>query len=120
VATPLNSFKTRTWTLRDSDDAQGTLIYTTPSGITGIILMAQVSNVGDSATGATFIHRDVGTGTETPLVKDFIIQPNDAAGLLTGRLIVQENNQIKAYSHGGVTKNDNLKLTLSFLESLNG
>jgi hypothetical protein len=120
VATPLNSFKTRTWSLRDSDDAQGKLVYTAPSGITGIILMAQIANVGDSATGATFIHRDVGTGTETPLVEDYIIQPKDAAGVLTGRLIVQENNQIQAYSEGGTGRNDNLKLTLSFLESLNG
>ena len=61
--------------LRDSDDAQGTLVYTAPAGVTGIILMAQIANVSDTTTGASFIHRDVGTGTETNLVKDFQVVP---------------------------------------------
>lgn len=120
MATPLNAFKTKTWTLRDSADAQGTLVYTAPSGVTGIVLMAQIANVNSAATGASFLHRDVGTGTETNLVKNFVVQPNDAVGILTGRFIVQENNQIKVYSHGGTGFNDNLVLTLSYLESLNG
>lgn len=120
MATPLNSFKTKTWTLRDSADPQGTLVYTAPSGVTGIVLMAQIANVSDTTTGASFVHRDVGTGTETHLVKDFQIVSQDASGVLTGRLIVQENNQIKAYSHGGPVNDNNLVLTLSYLESLNG
>lgn len=125
MANPLNTFKTKTASLRDSDNTVGA-VYNAPTGYTGIILMAQVANVGDSEVGVSLIHRDVGTGTRTPLVQNYKIQPEDAAGLLTGRLIVQENNQVIVYSHRPATGgdiyryDDKLQLTLSFLESLNG
>ena len=132
MATPLNSFKTRTWTLRDSDASQGKLVYTVPAGVTAIILMAQIANE-DSVNRTvpfTFIHKDVGTGIETPLVRKLSVQSNDAVSPLTGKLIIQEGNQIMAYSHSLVNRqagppgvgdtDDSLKLTLSLLESLNG
>lgn len=133
MATPLNAFKTKVWTLRDSAAAQGKLVYNTPPGVTAIVLMAQISNV-DSDLGATsefsFIHKDVGTGQETPLVNQFPVRRNDAASPLTGKLIIQEGNQIFAYCHKRVTRSDaggagsndaddTLNLTLSLLESLN-
>jgi len=133
MATPLNAFKTKVWTLRDSAAAQGKLVYNTPPGVTAIVLMAQISNV-DSDNGATsefsFIHKDVGTGQETPLVNQFPVRRNDAASPLTGKLIIQEGNQIFAYCHKRVTRSDaggagsndaddTLNLTLSLLESLN-
>jgi hypothetical protein len=132
MATPLNAFKTRTWSLRDSDASQGKLIYNVPSGITAIILMAQITNVDPTGRTVpfTFIHKDVGTGVETPLLKEFPVQARDAVSPLTGKLIIQEGNQIIAYSHSIQTRNpgppgvgdtdDSLKLTLSLLESLNG
>jgi len=132
VATPLNSFKTRIWSLRDSDAAQGKLVYTVPAGVTSIILMSQIANDDDAGRTVpfTFIHKDVGTGTETPLVREYPVQANDAVSPLTGKLIVQEGNQIMAYSHSLVSRtpgppgvgdtDDSLKLTLSLLESLNG
>ncbi|MDB4343099.1 hypothetical protein OAA26_00080 [bacterium] len=133
MATPLNAFKTKVWTLRDSAAAQGVLVYNTPPGVTAIVLMAQISNI-DSDLGSTstfsFVHKDVGTGQETPLVRKFPVRQNDAASPLTGKLIIQEGNQIFAYCHkrvtrsdaGGVGTNDaddTLNLTLSLLESLN-
>jgi hypothetical protein len=132
MATPLNAFKTKVWTLRDSAAAQGKLVYNTPPGYTSIVLMAQVANVdsADRTTSFSFLHKDVGTGTETPLVNEFPVRPNDAVSPLTGKMVVQEGNQIFAYVHkkvwrsdaGGVGSNDaddSLKLTLSLLESLN-
>lgn len=131
MATPLNAFKTRTWSLRDSDASQGKLIYTVPAGVTSIVLMAQISNVdsADRSVPFTFIHKDVGTGIETPLVNRLPVQPNDAVSPLTGKLIIQEGNQIMAYSHSLLSRqagppgkgdtDDSLKLTLSLLESLN-
>ena len=135
MATPLNAFKTKVWTLRDSAASQGKLVYNTPPGVTAIVLMAQISNVdsalGFPSTDFTFVHKDVGSGIETPLVKEFPVRQNDAVSPLTGKLIIQEGNQIYAFCHkrisrsdaGGVGTNDgddNLNLTLSFLESLNG
>lgn len=132
MATPLNSFKTKTWSLRDSDASQGKLVYTVPAGVTAIILMAQIAN-DDSANRTvpfSFVHKDVGTGVETPLVRRASVRPNDAISPLTGKLIIQEGNQIMAYSHslfnrqpgppGVGDTDDSLKLTLSLLESLNG
>lgn len=134
MATPLNAFKTKVWTLRDSDASQGKLVYTVPSGITAIVLMAQIANVDSDGriVEFSFVNKDVGTGIETPLVEKYGVLPNDAVTPLTGKLIIQEGNQILAYSHstspqaripgppGIGNTDDSLKLTLSFLESLNG
>jgi hypothetical protein len=130
MATPLNVFKTTTKTLSDSDENFGALgtepfVYRTPAGVTSIVLMAQVANIDptDRTVGVTFIHKDVGTQVETKLVNNFAIQANDASGVLTGKLIVQENNEILAYTHrynGTDDTNNSLVLTLSYLESLNG
>lgn len=132
MATPLNAFKTKVWSLRDSDASQGKLVYTVPSGITAIVLMAQVANVDSDnrIVDFSFLNKDVGTGIETPLVQKYGVLPNDAVTPLTGKLIIQEGNQILAYSHSVTSRqagppgigdtDDSLKLTLSFLESLNG
>jgi len=133
MATPLNAFKTKTWSLRDSDASQGVLVYNTPPGITAIILMAQVSNVDtqDRTVPVTVIHKDTSTGVETPLIKEYPVRKNDAFSPLTGKLIIQEGNQLWAYSHSIVRPfqapgspgvgdtDDGLQLTLSLLESLN-
>jgi len=133
MATPLNAFKTKTWSLRDSDAAQGKLVYNAPPGVTGIVLMAQISNVDSEqrTCSFSFAHKDTGTGVETKLVDAFPVRKNDAASPLTGKLIVQEGNQLYTYVHAINTRtvdggagftdcDDSLKLTLSILESLNG
>jgi hypothetical protein len=133
MATPLNAFKTKTWSLRDSDASQGKLVYNSPPGVTAIVLMAQVANYdSDERTCRySFIHKDTSTGIETQLVDQYPVRKNDAASPLTGKLIIQEGNQIYAYAHainnryenggvGSVDCDDSLKLTLSLLESLNG
>ena len=112
MATPLNVFKTVTYDVT----ALNTTVYTAPTGFTGIVLMAQCANVGTSSTETiTFTHFDSGTSTETELVKDFIVPEADAASLLTGKLIIQDGNSVKAVASAGST----FKLTLSILESLN-
>lgn len=132
MATPLNAFKTKVWSLRDSDAAQGKLVYNTPPDVTAILLGAQVSNVDSDGRTVrfSFVHKDVGTGEETPLVDAFPVRKNDAASPLVGKLIIQEGNQIFAYSHsisnrqpgppGIGDTDDSLKLVISLLESLNG
>jgi len=123
MATPLNQFKTKTFIIQDKDPtnptkARGTdVVYTVPAGVSAIILMAQIANIENNATyDVNFIHHDVGTDTSTFLVKEFGVQSNDAVSPLTGKLVVQEGNQIAVWADTA----DVLELTLSYLESLNG
>lgn len=121
MATPLNTFKTKTHLIKaksaGSDPGGTDFVYEVPAGTTAIILMAQVTNVANVATrNVTFVHWNPSTGEATELVKDFPVQINDAVGVLTGKLIVEQENQIMVWADAA----DELKLTLSFLESLNG
>tara|TARA_R110002153_G_scaffold101711_8_gene237948 strand:- start:4034 stop:4408 length:375 start_codon:yes stop_codon:yes gene_type:complete len=124
MAIPLNTFKSSSATLvadklggftGDSD-----LVYQTPNGITSIVLMAQAANIdSEQSHYVTLSYFDNSLSVTNELVKNFEVQPNDAAGLLTGKLIVEEGNKIlctvkDASSVGKV------KFTFSYLESLNG
>lgn len=118
MAIPLNVFKTTTTILKkgpfigDSD-----VIYTVPNGITTIVLMAQVANTtDDSAHTVTLAHYDTTTNVRTEAVRNFTVEPNDAAGLVTGKMIIEQNNQVRA----SASKENQMKLILSYLESLNG
>jgi hypothetical protein len=123
---PLNTFKTKTATLTTTTN---TKVYTTPVGVTAIILMANVANVDpNNIHEITFSHyRNLpvlpdtqGNGgqagnTITEQVQGFAIPPNNAASLLSGKLIVESLDSIYASADAeGV-----LKLTLSILESAN-
>lgn len=61
-------------------------------------------------------HYDTTNLINTEVVKNFEIQPNDAAGLVTGKLIVEQNNQVRA----SASVDGQMKFILSYLESLNG
>ena len=124
MAIPLNTFKTKTAELvsepvggftGDSD-----VVYSAPSGITAIVLMAQVANTdSEGPFFCTLEHYDNTNDIRTELVKNFQVQPNDAAGLITGKLIVEEENKIRCYTNDA-NADGNMKFTFSFLESLNG
>lgn len=111
MATPLNVFKTVTFTITTTN----TTVYTAPAGFTGIILMAQVANVTGTDADVTFSHFDAGSSVETELAKDFTIPANDAGSVLTGKLVLETGNSIRAVASTGAA----LKITLSVLESLN-
>jgi len=111
VATPLNTFRTVTAALVDSDQ----VVYTTPLGITSIILMAQATNIDTETADVTFYHFETTNEISTELVKGYPVIPNDAAGLITGKLVVEQNDQLVA----SASRNGALKLTMSILESLN-
>lgn len=111
MATPLNTFKTVSVSLTSTDQ----IIYTTPAGITSIILMAQVANV-DASNNADVTFGVTGTDSVyTELVKNFTIPPKDATTVLTGKLVVEESCTL----HAQASANNRLKITLSVLESLN-
>jgi len=109
MAVPLNVFKTFTAELATTLDD----IYVAPEGVTTIILMAQVTNITTSSSKATVAH--FGGGIDTELIKDFFIPPNDAVSAITGKLILEAGQKLKASAQG----QNQLKITISVLETLN-
>lgn len=135
---PLNTFKTKTTKITSSTAytsyAPGmttSTVYTAPIGVTSIILMAQVANLTTETQTVSFIHhrnRRVledaqGNGGQAGnidsfLVRDFQIPGNDAASVLTGKLIIEQLDSIRAYT-GSTSTDDTLQLILSVLETAN-
>ena len=132
---PLNTFKTKTSILTSSTtytnySGIGTsTVYTAPIGVTAIVLMAQVANLTTVTQLVNFLHhrnRPVladaqGNGYQAPntdsaLVKDFAIPSGDAGTPLTGKLIVESLDSIRAYGGGA---GGGLQLVLSILETAN-
>ena len=122
---PLNKFLTKTTVLTTSSTAT---VYTAPIGVTSIILMAQVANLTTGTQAVTFVHhrnRPVladaqGNGaqagnTDSFLVKEFEIPANDAGNPLSGKMILESLDSIRAYS----TNASSLQLVLSVLETAN-
>lgn len=118
MAIPLNVFKTTTQILKKGPFiADSDVVYQVPNGITTIVLMAQIANTtDDSAHTVTLSHYNITNDVETEAVRNFLIEPNDAAGVVTGKMIVEQGNQIRA----SASINNKMKLILSYLESLNG
>ena len=82
--------------------------------------MAQAANIdSDTQHYVTLEHFDTSESIRTELVKNFEVQPNDAAGLITGKLIVEQGDKIRCYVRDEASAN-NIKFVFSYLESLNG
>lgn len=122
---PLNTFKTKTAIITNVSTAT---VYTTPIGVTSIVLMAQVANLTTTTQYVTFSHyRNLpvlpdsqGNGaqaadTVTELAKNFAVPANDAASMLSGKLIVESLDSVRCSSVTSGT----CKLTLSILETAN-
>jgi hypothetical protein len=122
---PLNTFKTKTALLTVNTT---TAVYTAPIGVTSIILMAQVANISTQTEVVTFGHyRNLpvladsqGNGAQpggvfTELTRSFPIPANDAASMITGKMIIEALDSVRAYSANTGT----LKLTMSILETAN-
>lgn len=110
MAAQINTFKTVTANVITSN----TVVYTTPVGITSIILMAHCANISGNTSNVSFSHVST-IGDRTELLKNYKVLKNDAVGLLTGKLIVEQNNSVEISS----SSNNSLKLTMSVLETTN-
>ena len=123
MATPLNTFKSTSVTVIGKDTLTGDsdLVYTSPNGITAIVLMAQVANIDSAGTGVYEVNMQQALSLGAPavhLIKGYRVAPRDAVSLITGKLIIEENGVIRCSTNAaGAGK---LQLTLSYLESLNG
>jgi hypothetical protein len=114
MALPLNIFKTITKVVSTSPVG----IYTAPVGYSGVILLAQCTNVGANSQDITFSHQrtnNVGTISTTRILKNFPIPANDTANLLPGKLVL-ETNDVLLISGSNST---DLEFIVSILETLN-
>ena len=109
MALALNVFKTVTSVV----GVASTAIYTAPVGYTGVVLLAQVTNIGSTSEDITFIHRRVSTDTE--ILKEYPISGNDTANLLAGKLVLESGDKLVLSGSSGT----NLKFIASILETLN-
>ena len=104
----LNNFRT---TLADITTTTAN-VYTPPIGYSTVVLMAQISNIG---AGTIQISAGVyRTGNYTSLVKESSVPINDAATVLTGRLILNYGDILQFTS----SDNTSAQLVLSYLETL--
>lgn len=109
MALPLNVFQTVTAVVGTSASE----VYTAPVGYTGVVLLAQVANIGGTSHDVTFIHRR--SSTDTEIVKDFPISANDSTSLFSGKLVLESGDKL-VISGSNAT---NLKFIASILETLN-
>lgn len=107
---PLNEFKNAISILKTNPDT----IYTTPVGVTTIILLANAANVSGNTINVTLSHRGTDS-TVTELVYNFAVPPEDSAALVNGKIILQEGESLEA----SASSPNSIKLFLSILETSN-
>jgi hypothetical protein len=92
-------------------------IYTAPVGYTGVVLLAQVANIGETSQDISLSHQRsvVGVAVTTEMLKQYPISGNDTANLLSGKLVLESGD--KLVLSGSVASN--LKFVGSILETLN-
>lgn len=113
MALALNKFRTITYVA--TTNAVG--IYTAPIGYTGVILLAQATNIGNNTQTLSFSHQrtKAGTAVTTEILKDFPISGSDSANLLAGKLVL-ESGDVLVFSASSGT---DIKFLGSILETLN-
>jgi hypothetical protein len=91
---PLNKFLTIAVPVAPGEQT----VYTAPTGVSAIVLYAQVSNVGIGETypTVTFTHRRKSTSQRTSgntrnnrIIKNVEISPNDSLVIIDGRLVLE-------------------------------
>jgi len=95
---PLNKFITVAVPVAPGEQT----VYSAPTGVSAIVLYAQVSNVGvNTYPTVTFTHRRKSTSQRTfgntrnnRIIKDAEIPPNDAIVIIDGRLVLERTASI--------------------------
>jgi len=106
MASSINTFKSYAVDVTTSANT----FYTTPVDATTIVLLAQATNVGSNDGNVTF---STSINTDTEIVKDYTIPVGEAAGLLTGKLVLEPGISISVVGNANAT----IKLTVSILET---
>lgn len=113
MALALNVF--RTVTKIATTNAVG--IYTAPVGYTGVVLLAQVANIGNDTQIISFSHKrtTLGIAVTTEILKNFPVSGNDTANLLAGKLALESGDVLVL----SASNNTDIKFLGSILETLN-
>ena len=113
MALALNIFKTITAVVSTSPTA----VYTAPVGYTGVVLLAQVANIGASSYDVSLSHQRsvVGVAVTTEMLKQYPISANDTANILPGKLVLESGDNLVLSGSNA----SNLKFIGSILETLN-
>jgi hypothetical protein len=92
-------------------------IYTAPVGYTGVVLLAQVANIGGTSQDVSLSHERTvaGIAVTTEMLKEYPISANDTANLLAGKLVLESGDKLVLSG----SDNTNLKFIASILETLN-
>ena len=109
MALALNAFQTVTAVVSTSP----TVVYTAPVGYTGVVLLAQVANIGATSEDVTLVHRR--SVTDTEMLKNYPISASDTANLLAGKLVLESGDKLVLSG----SDETNLKFIASILETLN-
>lgn len=88
-------------------------IYTCPTGVASIVLLAQVTNVGTAGSTSTVTASHSRSDVDFRLIKNGPVPANDALSLLTGRLILETGDIFKIQG----SDNGTMEILLSVLES---
>jgi hypothetical protein len=113
MALALNIFQTIAQTVSDLEQE----IYTAPVGYTGVVLLAQVTNIGGQSEDVTLIHRRNvgGTDVDTQMLKQYPIPAGDTLNMLSGKLVLESGDKIVMYGSDAT----NIQTVISILETLN-
>lgn len=113
MALALNIFKTVTKVATTSPVG----IYTAPIGYTGVVLLAQVANIGNNTQTVSFSHKrtKAGIAVTTEILKNFPIPASDSANLLAGKLVLESGDVLVL----SATSSTDIKFLGSVLETLN-
>lgn len=109
MAVAINIFKTVTANVTTSS----TTVYTAPTGYTTVVLMAQVSNTGNTLLTVTSNH--VRSGVATNIITAAPLPTADAINLISGKLILQTGDSISI----SASANSSAQMLLSILETAN-
>jgi hypothetical protein len=94
-----------------------TIVYSAPVGYTGVVLLAQVANIGATSYDVSLSHQRsvAGIAVTTEMLKNYPISGNDTANLLAGKLVLESGDKLVLSGNNGT----NLKFVGSILETLN-
>jgi len=108
MALALNVFKTITQVAPTSPVG----IYTASTGYSGVVLLAQASNVGNDPQTVSLSHKRDSVTTE--IVKTLPIEASDTASLLPGKLVCEAGDIIQLSASNAT----DIKFLISVLETL--
>jgi hypothetical protein len=113
MALALNVFQTVTGVVSTSP----TIVYSAPVGYTGVVLLAQVANIGATSYDVSLSHQRsvAGIAVTTEMLKQYPISGNDTANLLSGKLVLESGDKLVLSG----SNDTNLKFIGSILETLN-